>query len=313
MTPAPPTTARPLGARFDALPAPSPAERLVWGEGTAADYRALAPFHYLAQAPATATRVLTLRDPSPGLAERWRAMLEPAPTEPAPAEPAPDEPASVERLPGEPPGGVVWPGAAGAAGAGRVVGVLVESLPALSCRLRDVALCGRYAGWSDRGAAARLLNAEVRCISRVVVHPQWRGLGLAGAMVRRALATTTTRYTEALAAMGRVHPFFRLAGMREYRRPPLPRDQRLIDALRWAGLEPWALADRARARAAFNGEGVEARTLRRELRRWARGGGGGRPGARRAEGAGTIEARLDRARARLLCEPVYYLYARSEP
>lgn len=235
-------------------------DRLTLREGTLADYTSVSEHHYLRGRPATATRVLVLVDPTPGVTERF-----------------------IGHRRGE-----------------RVVAVLVESLPALGCTLRSIALPGRYDGWSDRSAAARLVNAELRCISRVVVHPQWRGLGLAVRLVRRAIETMTTPYLEALAAMGRVHPFFRLAGMAEYRRPPLRADQRLIDALASAGLEPWALADTARVNACLNSDGDTAGLLRCELARWA-----GR--------SLTLDEQLDAARSRLLCEPVYYLTARTKP
>lgn len=165
--------------------------------------------------------------------------------------------------------------------------------------------------------AARLLNSEVRCISRVVVHPQWRGLGLAVKLVRHALETMTTPYTEALAAMGRVHPFFKLAGMAEYRRPALKDRRRLLDALRYCGVEPWELASEERMGRVMRGgaacdlrlaEGAKPQAagtrdasrnpqgalLRRELARWA----GGRL---------TLTEQLDKAREELLCEVVYYI------
>lgn len=243
-----------LRERFSALPAGPPADGLALREGSLRDYKQLAAFHYLRHRPVTAARVLVLECVGRGPADRF----------------------------------------GGRSGSARVVGVLVESLPALSCTLRRVALRGRYEGWSDRRAAARLLNAEVRCISRVVVHPQWRGLGLAVRMVRHALGTMTTRYTEALAAMGRVHPFFKLAGMREYRRWPHPKDQRLRDALACVGLEPWELASAQRMRAWFNEAGERGALLRDELGRWA--------GRRRA-----LDEQLVMARRELLSEPVYYL------
>jgi GNAT superfamily N-acetyltransferase len=96
-----------------------------------------------------------------------------------------------------------------------IVGVLVESMPVLSCRLRDVAF--------GRRLSAREVNEQLRCISRVIVHRRWRGLGLGIALVKHALATATTSYTEALAAMGQVHPLFDRAGMRRWMdgdRPP---------------------------------------------------------------------------------------------
>ncbi len=241
--------------RFRASDSRSPAEELVLRAGTLADYARLAGYHYLRNRPATATRVLVLEDRRPSVAGRFVRR--------------PDET--------------------------QTVGVLIESLPALSCMLRRVALPGRYDGWADRAAAARLLNAELRCISRVVVHPQWRGLGLAVRLVRQALATMTTPYTEALAAMGRVHPFFKLAGMTEYRRWPLPRDQRLRDALAAAGVAAWELASVKRMR-----DHVERLPwLKREVKRWA----GGRL---------SDDEALIAARDHLLCEPVYYLAAGGE-
>ena len=71
---------------------------------------------------------------------------------------------------------------------------------------------GRYAG-PDRRAALGRLNAEVEWISRVIVHPTYRGCGLAVRLVRHALATAPVPVVEALAAMGKIHPFFARAGM----------------------------------------------------------------------------------------------------
>jgi predicted N-acetyltransferase YhbS len=53
----------------------------------------------------------------------------------------------------------------------------------------------------------------VRTIARVIVHPQFRGLGVAARLVRRICNECPTRYVEAFAAMGDVHPFFEHAGM----------------------------------------------------------------------------------------------------
>jgi N-acetylglutamate synthase-like GNAT family acetyltransferase len=57
------------------------------------------------------------------------------------------------------------------------------------------------------------VNRHVRTISRVIVHPQFRALGIASQLVRRILQDCPTRYVEAVAAMGAVHPFFERAGM----------------------------------------------------------------------------------------------------
>ena len=92
----------------------------------------------------------------------------------------------------------------------RVVGVGVLSWPLLSCHARD-----RVLGLGRRKTIAkmRFLNRHVRTISRVIVHPQFRSLGLASQIVRRMCEECPTRYVEAVAVMGRVHPFFEKGGM----------------------------------------------------------------------------------------------------
>ncbi|HTL31237.1 MAG TPA: GNAT family N-acetyltransferase [Tepidisphaeraceae bacterium] len=57
-------------------------------------------------------------------------------------------------------------------------------------------------------------NRNLRAISRIVVHPQFRGLGLSTHLVRKLIESCPTRYVEASAMMGRAHPFFARAGMR---------------------------------------------------------------------------------------------------
>ncbi len=121
-------------------------------------------------------------------------------------------------------------------GAPATAGVLVVSPPSMRCRGRNQATRRRYLGPDHRRSLA-LLNAEIECISRVVVHPMYRGCGLATALVRHSVATAETPLVEALAVMGGVHPLFEAAGMsrigrfagtREYhyflarRRPAVP-------------------------------------------------------------------------------------------
>jgi GNAT superfamily N-acetyltransferase len=200
----------------------------------------------------------------------------------------------------------------------RTVAVLVESLPVLGGRMRDWALGGRYSAW-PAGSRAALLNGEFRCISRVVVHPMYRGLGLAVRLVRQALATAPTPLTEAYAAMGRVHPFFEKAGMRAYPMPRHPGDARLLDALRRAGFEPVDLAmlDSAATEAGARPGLIqriatlpadERAWLWREIRRWYRQTvGRGRDHSRDGQ------VQLRHAQQRLLLKPVYYLHDNREP
>jgi len=104
-------------------------------------------------------------------------------------------------------------------GSPEMAAVLVVSPPVLNCRGRNFAIPGQYVG-PDRRAVVRHLNEEVECISRVIVHPTYRGCGLAVRLVRHALRTAQTPLVEALATMGTVHPFFQRAGMTHYGRFP---------------------------------------------------------------------------------------------
>ena len=93
----------------------------------------------------------------------------------------------------------------------RVVAVGVLAYPPPSSRARDrtLNLSGpRY------GAKLAFVNRHVRTIARVIVHPQFRSLGVAAQLVRRICEDCPTRYVEAFAAMGEVHPFFERGGMR---------------------------------------------------------------------------------------------------
>ena len=93
---------------------------------------------------------------------------------------------------------------------GRVVAVTVLSYPTVNSGARDRAL--EIAHWSPRRKLT-FVNQHVRTISRVIVHPQFRSVGLASQLVRHVCAEAPTRYVEAFAVMGRVHPFFEKGGM----------------------------------------------------------------------------------------------------
>jgi GNAT superfamily N-acetyltransferase len=99
----------------------------------------------------------------------------------------------------------------------RRAGVIVEAMPVLASRARDLATGGRYRPRSrervDLRDAAMLVNGEIRSISRVVVQPAFRGIGLGVKLVRAILESARSEIVEAHAAMGGVNPFFEKAGM----------------------------------------------------------------------------------------------------
>lgn len=265
----------PLAARLARCAQQDFLSALTIAPGGLDDYRRLAAYHYKAHLPATATRVLVMRYPSEDLGARFARIGQPSA---ATANPS-------DHL---------------------IVGVLVESLPGLSCAMREHALQGRYTNLPDTTSRAAMLNREVRCISRVVIHPCWRGLGLAVALVKASLASPMTRFTEALAAMGRVNPFFAKAGMRAYPRPSHEYDLRFMAVLKQIGLSAIDLSmlDRCRQIVAALDE-EQRRWFAWELIRWHKRNGG-RAASRR--GINNPELAWKAAQERLLAEPVYYLH-----
>ena len=155
---------------------------------------------------------------------------------------------------------------------GRLAGVLVVSLPTLNSSWRRLAWPGVY-DTGDKRRDARAINHSLCCISRVIVEPRFRGLGLAKCLVERYLSDSLTRRTEAIAAMGHICPFFEAAGMTAYPLPPSLRDARLHDALASVGLETWELLERGSVERIL----AQHAWLAREARIWAAGS----PGTRR--------------------------------
>lgn len=194
--------------------------------GTRRDYEALAAFHYRAGPPATMVRVLAMIDPR----ERTSA------------------------------------------------GVLTISMPTLRGPWRSIAWAERYCAHARRRETPSMtrsracrdvlsrLNDEVRCISRVIIDPRWRGLGVASRLVRHYLESPMTPRTEAVAAMGAASPFFERAGMTPVKIPPTPADDRLRDAADHVGVSAIEMLDPRRwARV----EASARQWLAREIRRWA--------------------------------------------
>jgi len=89
------------------------------------------------------------------------------------------------------------------------IGICVFSAPAASLALRS-----RYFGLNRPRSREHLaaLNQQVWLLSRVVLHPTYRGAGIAAAFVRGACQTCPAPWIETLSAMGQVNPFFERAG-----------------------------------------------------------------------------------------------------
>ncbi len=89
------------------------------------------------------------------------------------------------------------------------VGICVFATPAASLSLRS-----RYFGLRDARSPVALsaLNERLWLLQRVVLHPTYRGAGIASQFVRRACGLCPVDWIETLTAMGRANPFFECAG-----------------------------------------------------------------------------------------------------
>lgn len=160
---------------------------------------------------------------------------------------------------------------------GDLVGVLTVSHPTLNDRWRALAWPGVF-DTCDKRERARLLNEQIRRISRVVVRARFRGMGIATALVRAYLRRPLTSKTEVVAAMGEFCSCFEQAGMRAVECAPIERDVALATALKRMRIPPELLADeRVVQRLARDASFVKA------MRAWANAAGATRKVLRRAE------------------------------
>jgi ABC-type ATPase with predicted acetyltransferase domain len=89
------------------------------------------------------------------------------------------------------------------------IGICAFTSPAASLSLRS-----RYFGLRDPRSRVALtaLNEQLWLLARVVLHPTYRGAGIAAGFVRQACESCPIPWIETLSAMGHANPFFERAG-----------------------------------------------------------------------------------------------------
>lgn len=98
------------------------------------------------------------------------------------------------------------------------------------------------------------LNREWALISRVIVHPKYRGIGLGSRLVSETLRLQGRRHVELVAVMALYSPFAERAGMRLVRRTePAAGVLRAVDGLRGLGFDPGRMASRRYNRSVLEG------------------------------------------------------------
>ncbi len=125
---------------------------------------------------------------------------------------------------------------------GEPVGVIMYTTAVPNLALRNIATGGRFC-LGDRYGRMQLLNEQVRTVSRVIIDPRYRGLGLAGWLVTETMDMVDVPIIEALSVMGHVHPFFERAGMKAFRGTVPLRCVQLTEALGMVGVDERMLLD----------------------------------------------------------------------
>jgi hypothetical protein len=116
------------------------------------------------------------------------------------------------------------------------IGVIVYSTVTLGQQIRNIATNNFFIGFDQKTQLA-LLNKYVRRISRLIIEPRFRGLGLAKHLVRETMPMMNFPIIEAVAVMGIVNPFLEKAGMKAYKAPEKASNIRLTEALSAVGIE----------------------------------------------------------------------------
>lgn len=180
-------------------------------------------------------------------------------------------------------------------------GVIVYSMPAVYVELRNIATGGYFRGY-DRKTAAAMVNKNIRTISRVIIEPRFRNIGLATRLVRETMPLLNVRIIEAMAVMGHINPFFEKAAMQPFTAGLSAACVRIKEALSLVGIEEemYFKADEVHKRLERLKAGASG-FIDREIRRFLQG-----YGKRKNMTAGPDRTRY--VLSKLTDRPVYYIW-----
>jgi len=193
------------------------------------------------------------------------------------------------------------------------VGVIVYAMPMPGLELRNAATNNFFVGF-DRSTQLALINRNIRCISRVIIEPRYRGLGLASRLVRETMPKMNVPIIEAMAVMGLVNPFFEKAGMKALTVKMPARCVRLIEAFSMVGIEDPDLIDAKKVqRKLAQLPSLQSEFIEREIECFLQSYGGHRnnPASGGRDQARCCWAALERIRyilSKLTDRPVYYIW-----
>lgn len=183
----------------------------------------------------------------------------------------------------------------------KTIGVIVYSMPSPRLELRGKATDNFFSGF-DKSTQLGLINKNIRCISRIIIEPRFRGLGLAKRLVQQTMPKMNVPIIEAVAVMGRINPFLEKAGMRPFTSKPSQHFAQFIEGLSIIAIEGKDLIDPQKVQrrlSLLNDEKNEF--IEREIKRFLKGYGRRR----------NMPPGLERTRfilSRLNANPVYYIW-----
>ena len=183
----------------------------------------------------------------------------------------------------------------------KTVGVIVYSTAGPGLDLRNIAT-GNFLASLDRSTQLSLINTNIRRISRLIIEPRFRGIGLASRLVRETMPLVNVPIIEALAVMGWINPFLERAGMKAYKAKTAASSVQFIEALSLVGIEQAELIDPLRIQHKLDRLGdSESQFIEHQIRHFLKSHG------RRRDMLPGIE-RTRYILTKLTARPVYYIW-----
>jgi ABC-type ATPase with predicted acetyltransferase domain len=156
---------------------------------------------------------------------------------------------------------------------GETIGIIVYTLTFRALHFRNQ-LFPEYKNNIEK------VNSDILRISRVIIHPKFRGIGLAQELVRQTLPLVNARIVECVAAMAKYNPFFEKAGMTLAGKMELQPDQKkLLEFIERANGKVSLLHNKALCKQFLNGlNSIQIQQLQHLLEQNIKAAGGASPG-----------------------------------
>lgn len=190
-----------------------------------------------------------------------------------------------------------------------IVGVQIYARPPLQVAARNKVFGTRYRFVSKetRSLATARINNEIDRVSRTVIHPTFRGMGLAQKLFRTTMPLRRMRVIEASATMAAINPYHERCGMTAVQMRPTDMTERVLSAIRAIGasdqeiLNPAALLRRVESQPP-KGRAFVIKEMLYYLKRWTT--------SRTARAATnvTLEAACKRVAQNALIAPMYFYW-----